>query len=134
MPEGSRGTNVNPTQLGLVARLIGHTRSVASVRKLPILSRIKLFICFLGLMSGRTFTLRVPGGATLVFPARSRHEDRLTFYEIWRWQEYGDNFRNTTVLDFGAHKGYFGAYAIANGASEVISFEPEPMNFHALDA
>lgn len=114
------------------SRIIGHTRAVAEIRALSAWARVRLFFGFLDALPRKDFELRV-GGTRLVFPANSRHEDRWTFYEIWRFGEYGDDFRNATVLDFGAHKGYFGAYALACGADEVVSFEPEPRNFAALE-
>ena len=117
---------------GPLARLVGHARAVAEIRALPASARVRLFFGFLDALPRRDFELRVRGGR-LVFPVASRHEDRWTFYEIWRFREYGDDFRNATVLDLGAHKGYFGAYAFACGANEVVSFEPEPVNFAALE-
>jgi FkbM family methyltransferase len=38
------------------------------------------------------------------------------------------------VIDIGAHKGYFGAYAVMHGAQRVISYEPEAENFRLLNA
>ena len=38
------------------------------------------------------------------------------------------------MLDLGAHKGYFAAFALAQGASNVVSFEPEGTNFRRLAA
>ena len=45
---------------------------------------------------------------------------------------YGNDFHDSTVIDIGAHKGYFGAYALMHGAREVISYEPELQNFEFL--
>jgi FkbM family methyltransferase len=36
------------------------------------------------------------------------------------------------VLDIGAHKGYFAAYALSKGAKAVLCYEPEDSNFRAL--
>ena len=38
------------------------------------------------------------------------------------------------VVDIGAHKGYYGAYALAHGARAVVSYEPETANFALLGA
>ena len=40
--------------------------------------------------------------------------------------------RGKVVVDLGAHKGYFAAYALMAGAKAVFSFEPEPTNFACL--
>jgi FkbM family methyltransferase len=45
---------------------------------------------------------------------------------------YRTDYTGTVVLDLGAHKGYYGAYALAHGASVVISFEPERANLELL--
>lgn len=45
---------------------------------------------------------------------------------------YRTDYRGTVVLDLGAHKGYFGAYALAHGARVVFSFEPEQANVECL--
>jgi len=39
---------------------------------------------------------------------------------------------NTIVLDLGAHRGYFGSYALVHGAKQVYSFEPFQENYEAL--
>lgn len=46
---------------------------------------------------------------------------------------YETDYRDTVVLDLGAHKGYFGAYALVHGARAVISFEPEAANVELLE-
>lgn len=40
--------------------------------------------------------------------------------------------KDRVVIDIGAHKGYFAAYALMAGAKAVISYEPEPSNFRCL--
>ncbi len=42
------------------------------------------------------------------------------------------NLRDKIVVDLGAHKGYFAAYALMAGAKAVFSYEPEPTNFACL--
>jgi FkbM family methyltransferase len=58
--------------------------------------------------------------------------DWKAFVEVLGEQPYADEYSNAAVLDVGAHKGYFGAYALAHGASFVASFEPAAPNFAAL--
>jgi FkbM family methyltransferase len=40
--------------------------------------------------------------------------------------------RDKVVVDLGAHKGYFAAFALMAGAKAVFSYEPEPTNFACL--
>src|SRR6266436_6016784 len=42
------------------------------------------------------------------------------------------HLRDKVVVDLGAHKGYFAAYALMGGAKAVFSYEPEPTNFACL--
>lgn len=44
-----------------------------------------------------------------------------------------DDYSGALVLDLGAHKGYYGAYALERGARTVISFEPEAANVKLLE-
>ena len=58
--------------------------------------------------------------------------DVSTFYEIFIANDYETDYRDAIVVDLGAHKGYFGAYALTHGAAAVISYEPESRNFEHL--
>jgi len=42
------------------------------------------------------------------------------------------HLRDKVVIDLGAHKGYFAAYALMAGAKAVFCYEPEPTNFACL--
>lgn len=48
-------------------------------------------------------------------------------------EPYATDYEGALVLDLGAHKGYFGAYALARGARVVVSFEPETANLEHLE-
>ncbi len=48
-------------------------------------------------------------------------------------QAYPTQYDSSLVLDVGAHKGYYGGYALARGARTVISFEPEASNCELLE-
>lgn len=76
--------------------------------------------------------LRLPGGM-VVLAAATMAADQATLHEIFVAEDYDADFRGATVIDFGAHKGYFGAYALSAGAASVISFEPERQNFTYLE-
>jgi FkbM family methyltransferase len=59
--------------------------------------------------------------------------DLRTFAQVFLDQVYsGLEFRDCAVIDIGAHKGYFAAYAVLRGAKAVICYEPEDSNFRAL--
>lgn len=45
---------------------------------------------------------------------------------------YRTDYTGAVVLDLGAHKGYYGAYALVRAARAVISFEPERANLELL--
>ena len=47
---------------------------------------------------------------------------------------YEFDYHRAVVLDVGAHKGAFGAYALERGARAVISYEPEETNYGYLEA
>jgi FkbM family methyltransferase len=59
--------------------------------------------------------------------------DLRTFAQVFLDEVYsGLEFRDCAVIDIGAHKGYFAAYAMLRGAKAVICYEPEDSNFRAL--
>jgi FkbM family methyltransferase len=45
---------------------------------------------------------------------------------------YALDYRDVVVVDVGAHKGCFGAFALEQGARAVVSYEPEQLNFDLL--
>jgi len=71
-------------------------------------------------------TLQLGGGAD--FPV-----DWKAFAEIFGSHEYDAPLRGAHVLDVGAHKGYFGAYALMRGAAFVLSYEPATTNYMSLE-
>lgn len=83
-------------------------------------------------ISPREFRLQV-GDGNIWFAADSINGDRGTFGEIFVTQCYSSDYSDATVVDIGAHKGYFGAYALVQGAKAVLSYEPEDKNFAALE-
>lgn len=61
--------------------------------------------------------------------------DWYVFEEIFIKRIYERlRFESALVLDLGAHKGYFAAFALRHGATRVVSFEPEAANFRRLAA
>jgi FkbM family methyltransferase len=69
---------------------------------------------------------------TLFFGRDSFAVDRVAYFGIFLEGWYRADFHGATVIDIGAHKGYFGAFALHEGAAEVRSYEPEKTNFAAL--
>jgi FkbM family methyltransferase len=45
---------------------------------------------------------------------------------------YDADYDAAVVVDVGAHKGYFGAFALAEGARTVLSYEPQSRNSELL--
>src|SRR5262249_39683749 len=83
-----------------------------------------------GPLSLRTRSPQASG--TLYFGRDSFAVDRVAYFGIFLEGWYQADFRGATVIDIGAHKGYFGAFALHAGATEVRSYEPEATNFAAL--
>jgi FkbM family methyltransferase len=69
---------------------------------------------------------------TLYFGRDSFAVDRIAYFGIFLQGWYGADYRGAIVIDVGAHKGYYGAFALLEGAKEVRSYEPEATNFAAL--
>ena len=63
---------------------------------------------------------------------RSAYVDVLTVLDVWNVEMFPAECRGRIVLDVGAHKGYFGAWALSQGAALVVSCEPERSNFARL--
>jgi FkbM family methyltransferase len=75
----------------------------------------------------RTGSVQVRLGGGEDFPV-----DWKVFVEVFGHETYRADYRDAHVLDVGGHKGYFGVYAFAHGASAVVSFEPAARNYDVL--
>ena len=74
-----------------------------------------------------TYRLRYGGGS--LFLSHDDYEiDWETLKNVLVDEPYQADYDGAIVLDVGAHKGYFGAYALARGARTVVSYEPEDAN------
>jgi FkbM family methyltransferase len=78
------------------------------------------------------YALRYGSGAIFL-----SHDDYTIDLESFKFVaadgEYAADYTAAVVLDVGAHKGYYGAFALAHGARTVVSFEPENANFELLE-
>jgi FkbM family methyltransferase len=70
---------------------------------------------------------------SLYFGRESFPVDRVAYFGIFLEGWYGGDYDGAVVVDIGGHKGYYGAFALHAGASEVHSYEPESRNFAALE-
>lgn len=59
--------------------------------------------------------------------------DRASFTFAVIEESYATDYAGAVVVDIGAHKGYFGAYASVCGARAVIAYEPERANLDVLE-
>jgi FkbM family methyltransferase len=102
--------------------------------RLPIRTRIDLLL--LGprarLLRRRENPVRLRKGSVYV-SAEDLAIDRATFDYVFMEHAYDCEYQNALVLDIGAHKGYYGAYALLRGAHSVRSLEPEARNFSLLE-
>jgi FkbM family methyltransferase len=76
----------------------------------------------------------LPLGPTTIFVSHDDFEidwKSLAFVAVD--EAYAGEYENTVVVDVGAHKGYFAAYALHRGARAVVSYEPEAANFELLE-
>lgn len=73
-------------------------------------------------------------GASTIYLSHDDYEiDWASFAFVAVDEAYAGDYRGAIVVDVGAHKGYYAAYALARGAREVVSYEPETANFALLD-
>jgi FkbM family methyltransferase len=76
----------------------------------------------------------LPLGGSSVFLSHDDYEiDWKTLAFIVLDDAYAGDYLDAVVVDIGAHKGYFAAYALHRGARAVVSYEPEEANFELLE-
>jgi FkbM family methyltransferase len=73
------------------------------------------------------------GGGSLFLSHDDYEIDWETLKNTLVDEPYVADYRGALVLDIGAHKGYYGAYALAHGARAVVSYEPESANAAFLE-
>jgi FkbM family methyltransferase len=90
-----------------------------------------------GKISDNRVTYILRNGMKLVL--RTRSSDRHVFNDIWLQHVYDQPDiqweRFQTIVDIGAHAGYFSCYAASRSPSaHIIAFEPEPSNIEIFQA
>jgi FkbM family methyltransferase len=75
------------------------------------------------------------GGGKVFLNRSTLPSDLETLREMFvpRKNPYGADYERSVVLDIGAHKGYFAAFALVRGARSVVSYEPATENFALLE-
>jgi FkbM family methyltransferase len=71
-------------------------------------------------------------GGYFFFGSTTFRADRKAYFGIFLSRWYETDYHDAAVIDVGAHKGYYGGYALLSGARAVISCEPEHTNFSIL--
>jgi len=80
----------------------------------------------------QVYTIHLSRGKIFV-DGESAVVDLHVFSQVFLDQIYsGLDLSGRVVIDVGAHKGYFAAYALSKGAKAVLCYEPEDSNFRAL--
>ncbi len=75
-------------------------------------------------------SIRVGDGTMYLDPCHD--SDWNVFEDIFVRLHYQCDFAGRCVIDVGAHKGLFSAFALSRGASLCLAYEPEPNNFALL--
>lgn len=114
----------------------GHVQALRRSGALGLRARARVQVLHLReVVLGPPWRARLPIGRAKL-ELGSGHDfpvDWKAFVEIFGDAQYAAPYMGAHVLDVGAHKGYFGAYALCCGASVVLSFEPAAKNFEALE-
>jgi FkbM family methyltransferase len=103
-------------------------------RRLPLRTRIDLLAADARARRAGDDLLRVRYAPASVYLTRDDYAiDRASFVFAVAEASYAADYRETAVLDVGAHKGYFSAFAVHHGARVVTSYEPESANLAVLE-
>jgi FkbM family methyltransferase len=124
-----RSVTKNRIESGFRHRLVrplSRAYKILRLRDAPLMSRLTL------LRAPREKTVVALRCGAVFLHAPGAEIDLRTFDEIFVDEDYRGDYCGAYVVDIGAHKGYFGAYAALHGARTVISYEPEETNFRLL--
>lgn len=62
----------------------------------------------------------------------SHTPDWRVFRGVFVRKDYATDYRDSVVVDVGAHRGLFAAFAMQEGCACVLAYEPDPINFSYL--
>lgn len=103
-------------------------------RRLPLLTRLDLWLADARSKRARRELHGVRYGRGTVYLSDDDYAiDRASFTFAVTEASYATEYDGSVVLDVGAHKGYYAAYAVAHGARAVVSYEPEAANLAVLE-
>lgn len=107
-----------------------------SMAALPLAARAKVRVMQVWKAAPLTrptyFSLRPAHRCRLVAHTDTMVIDVVTMDYVFRRDLFPVTLAGRVAVDIGAHKGYFGALALTEGAAAVYSFEPESSNFEAM--
>jgi FkbM family methyltransferase len=104
-------------------------------RDLPLRARVDLLRAHTARRVRRARAYAVRLGPATVFLSEDDYEiDWASLAFVAVDDAYAGDYRDAFVVDLGAHKGYYGAWALRHGARGVVSYEPESTNASYLEA
>jgi FkbM family methyltransferase len=121
-------------------RWLSRIRKILSIRKILTgdsftpLGRLDALKVLLALSGNRdeSYSIRVPAGKVFI-DGRNTLIDFRALLHVLLAEIYDElHVAHRIVIDIGAHKGYFAAYALMANAEAVWCFEPESTNFSYL--
>ncbi len=111
-----------------------HLARAVRHRGLPRSTRAALVRSEIARRSRPRAAYALPLGAATIYLS---HDDYEIDWASWAFvavdEAYAGDYLGAVVVDVGAHKGYYGAYALVHGARAVVSYEPETANFALLE-
>jgi FkbM family methyltransferase len=103
-------------------------------RRLPLRTRLDLLAADLRRKLARRNLYPVRYGRGTVYLSNDDFVvDRKSFDFAVVEETYATDYEGAVVVDIGAHKGYFAAYAVTRGAHVVMAYEPESANLAVLE-
>ena len=103
-------------------------------RRLPLRTRRSLLAADLRrkIASAELYAVRY-GRGTVYLSDADYTVDRKSFDFAVVEETYATDYDGVVALDLGAHKGYYGAYAVTHGARAIVAYEPESTNLVVLE-
>jgi FkbM family methyltransferase len=108
-------------------------RALAARGETGLALRIAVLDLLIALGRGRGRDVRLPvRGGSVFLGSSTVRIDLETFLLMYVRGVFDADYLGHVVLDIGAHKGYYAARALGQGAAAVVCFEPESQNFAHL--